>query len=214
MHEIGDIDRVFNTFIHKISHIPKNELIKLPKDNSEIIANQTQAFNEHMYNKYNYDKLNETLFIPVKPSMQNPNYSQSTNISSRILSAKPKAALVITDQSVAGTTLMKTVSECLKPINTNMNDNLTSFMVGSPINEMGSPETKSFSNENEFKEKETFTRKKKRVMSAKYERKGYLKVRDKISYDEGSSSFGLISQSYHPKQLTTDKCKKTIFFFF
>ena len=194
--------------------IPKIKAVT-PIDNSEIIANQTQAFNEQMYYKYNYDKLNQSLFIPVKSNILNPNYSQSTNLSSRIFSGKPKTTF-ITDQSsmvAPNINVMKNISESLKPINLNTNDNLTTSMVGSPINEFGSfggfpVGTKSFVHDDEIKEKDNIARKRKRVMSAKYDRKGYLKIKDKSSYDDDSCLPGLIDNTYKPKQLTTDKCKK------
>lgn len=163
-----------------------------------------------MYYKYQYDKVNETLFIPIKPSILNSNSSFSVNFSYRIQSAKPKINTLCkasdTEQSTIGPSNLKITFDGVKPITTNFNDNLTSSMMISPTNEHFLVGTKSFVNENEWKESGSFQRKKKRVMSAKYERNCYLKIKDKSSFEEGSDSLGLFVNTYQPKQLTTDKC--------
>ena len=177
---------------------------KLTLEESEIIANQTQAFNEQMYYKFNYDKVNETLFIPVKNSVLNQTSSLSANLSSRICSAKPKTTTFLkaydSEQSTIAPHLQKTVSDYTRPINLNFNENMNSSMIiGSPIAE--GARTKSF-----VDDRADLMRKKKRVMSAKYERNCYLKIKDKSNFEEGPSTFGLFANTYKPKQLTTDKC--------
>ena len=148
----------------------------------------------------------------------NPNSSVSTNLSSRICSAKPKITTFIkfnetSEQSTIAPHLQKTVSDYARPLNSNLNENnMTSSMLGSPINECLIVGTKSFINDNDGKE--NLQKKKKRVMSAKYERHCYLKIKDKSSFDDGSSSLGLFENTYKPKQLTTDKCKFSNFFQF
>ena len=204
LREIGDIDRVFSVFIQGTAIIPI-ATSKLTLDDSEIIANQTQAFNEQMYYKFNYDKINETLFIPVKNSTLNQTSLISANLSSRIGTAKPKTTTVFraydSEQSTIVPNLQKTVSDYTRPINLNFNENMnTSMAVGSPIGE--GMRTKSF-----VDERADFMRKKKRVMSAKYESHCYLKIKDKSSFEERPSALGLFANTYKPKQLTTDKCK-------
>lgn len=164
-----------------------------------------------MYHKFNYDKVNDSLFIPVKSSNNTNNLSQSTN-PSRIHSAQPKIPAFLKTNDLEPSLIIqnnRTTSEYLKSVNINYNDNFaTSLVIQSPVNEinlLGSPDgvirTRSFLPE-DFKENEV--RRKNRVMSEKYDRIGYMKIKTKLSADNGS--FGLLNSTYQPKQLTTDKC--------
>lgn len=192
-----------------------------------MIEDQVQAFNEEMYYKYNYDKMNETMFIPLKSPNNTLNFTQQSSvISNRIFSGKNKnttfmkPTIEFIEQSTQMGVTNPQKNDTLKPsLNTHYNDYLSnSIIINSPINEIGSfalgTGVKSFAHENDFKDQSAILRKKKRVMSAGYERMGYLKIKPKISCDDTSLAFNLINKPYEPKQLTTDKCCLFLFLFF